>query len=79
MTEIHIGTDNNTVTRILRGGQQVAAVQTPNILRDGLWTGFTITWANEVILLNREGERFPFISFTLDQFFPINFYGLRSP
>lgn len=81
MIEIHLGANNNTITVILRGGEAMTSVQSPNLLRQDHWVEFRITWANQVILVTLEDEfieAFPFISFTMDEFFPINFYGLRS-
>lgn len=79
MIEIFIGTENNTRS-IIRRNQDINEVNivTRGILRNNEWTGFRIAWANHAILVFREGEEWPFMGFTMIDFFPVNFYGLRS-
>ncbi|KAG5668551.1 hypothetical protein PVAND_016489 [Polypedilum vanderplanki] len=80
MLEIFIGAANNTRSIIRRNQEdEVVVVPTPGILRDGEMNGFRITWANHILLAFREGEEFPFLAFTMSDFFNVNFYGLRSP
>lgn len=77
--EILIGTANNTRS-VIRINQEtnVATIPTPNILSRDRWNDFRITWANQNILVYRANDTFPFISFTMQDFFPVNFYGLRA-
>ncbi|KAG5668554.1 hypothetical protein PVAND_016492 [Polypedilum vanderplanki] len=80
MIEIIIGAANNTRSIIRRNQEtDVVTVPTPGIIRAGQWNGFRITWANHAILVWREGEEWPFMGFTMTDFFPVNFYGLRAP
>ncbi|KAG5666160.1 hypothetical protein PVAND_017639, partial [Polypedilum vanderplanki] len=79
MIEIFIGAANNTRSIIRRNQEtDVVTVPTPGIIRADQWNGFRITWANHAILVWREGEEWPFMGFTMTDFFPVNFYGLRS-
>jgi hypothetical protein len=78
--EIVIGTNNNTLSTIIRNqDQEVVVANSPNIIRQGWWTGLRITWANHVILVTREGQNYPFLAYNLQDIFPIQFYGLSSP
>ena len=78
--EIIIGTDNNTLSAIIRNQDtQVVTARSPNIIRPGQWTGLRITWANHAILVTREGQSFPFLVYNLECIYPVGFYGLRSP
>ncbi|XP_070492483.1 protein artichoke-like [Chironomus tepperi] len=78
--EIIIGARNNTVSTIIRNqDEEVAVARSPNIIRPGQWTGFRVTWANDVILVTREAQNFPFLAYNLQDIYPITFYGLRSP
>ena len=78
--EIVIGTNNNTLSTIIRNqGTRVVTAQSPNIIRQRNWTGLRITWVNNLILVTIEGQDFPFLAYNLEDIFPVQFYGLRSP
>ncbi|XP_070507779.1 carboxypeptidase N subunit 2-like [Chironomus tepperi] len=79
MVEIVIGCCNNQRTRIVRNNStDVAIVLSPGILNLDSWTGFRITWANNVILVYKEGQSYPYIAYTMEDYFQINFFGIRS-
>ncbi|KAJ6641489.1 Carboxypeptidase N subunit 2 [Pseudolycoriella hygida] len=75
MVEVFIGTANNTRS-VIRVNQNtnVVTVPTPNIIRPNQWSDFRITWANQLILVFSGNDRFPFMGFTMTDFFPVNFY-----
>jgi len=77
--EILIGTSNNTRT-VIRQNQEidVVTVPTPNILSRDQRNDFRITWDNNVVLVYRGNERFPFMTYTMQYRVPVNFYGLRA-
>jgi len=78
--EIVIGTNNNTLSAVIRNQDTEAVVaRSPNIIRPGQWTGLRVTWANHVILVTREEQNYPFLAYNLQDIFPVQFYGLRSP
>lgn len=79
MLEVLIGTANNSRS-VIRMNQDtdVVTVPTPNIVALDRWNDFRITWANQVVLVYRGNELFPFMGFTMRDFFPVNFYGLRA-
>lgn len=79
MIEILIGTQNNTRSVVRRNQEtDVVVVPTPNIITQHQWNDFIITWANQVILVYRSNDTFPFMGYTMQDFFPVNFYGLRA-
>jgi len=77
--EIFIGTANNTRS-VIRMNQQtnVVTVPTPNILIRDQWNDFRITWQYQVISVFSGNDTFPFMSFTMQDWVPVNFYALRS-
>lgn len=79
MIEIFIGASNNTKS-VIRVNQEtnVVTVPTPNIISPDQWNDFRITWVNQIILVYRGNDTFPFMAFTMQDFFPVNFYGLRA-
>ncbi|KAG4070942.1 hypothetical protein HA402_001379 [Bradysia odoriphaga] len=77
--EIFIGTANNTRSVIrINQDTDVVTVPTPNIVQLDRWNDFRVTWANQVVLVFQGNEQFPFMGFTMRDFFPVNFYGLRA-
>lgn len=77
--EVFIGTTNNTRSTIrINQETNVATVPTPNILPRGQWNDFRVTWANQNVLVFRGNDSFPFLSYTMEHIFPVNFYGLRA-
>jgi hypothetical protein len=79
MLEIIIGAGNNTQS-IIRRNQQIDVVTVPThgILSGDQWNGFRIVWANHIILVFKEADEWPFMGFTMVDFVPVNFYGLKS-
>lgn len=79
MVEVFIGASNNTLSG-MRFNQEtnVALVPTPNIVARGQWNDFRVTWANQVILVFRGNDTYPFMTYTMESFVPVNFYGLRA-
>ncbi|XP_037025228.1 leucine-rich repeat-containing protein 15-like isoform X6 [Bradysia coprophila] len=77
--EIFIGSANNTRSVIrINEETDVVTIPTPNAIRQDQWNDFRVTWANQNVLVFRGNETFPFISYTMQHFFPVNFYGLRA-
>lgn len=77
--EILIGTTNNTRSTIRMNEEtNVVTVPTPNIIRPNQWNDFRISWANQVVLVYSGNDTFPFMTFTMQHIFPVNFYGLRA-
>jgi hypothetical protein len=80
MLEIIIGANNNTRSVIRRNQEaDVVIVPTPGILTNGQISGFRIVWANHIVLAFREGDEWPFLAYTMQDFYNVNFFGLRSP
>lgn len=79
MIEIFIGTENNTRCVIRRNQEaDVVVVPTPNIIVQNQWNDFRITWENRVVLVYSSNDTFPFMGYTMQDFFPVNFYALRA-
>lgn len=79
MIEIFIGTTNNTRSTIrINQETNVVTVPSPNILTRNQWNDFRVTWENQVILVYSANNTFPFMTYTMQDFFPVNFYGLRA-
>lgn len=79
MIEVFIGTTNNTRSSIrINQETNVVTVPSPNILARDQWNDFRVTWENQSILVYSGNSTFPFMGFTMQQFFPVNFYGLRA-
>ena len=77
--EILIGTANNTRSVIrINEETDVVTVPTPNAIVPNQWNDFRVTWANQNVLVFRGNEQYPFMSYTMQDFFPVNFYGLRA-
>ncbi|KAJ6636570.1 Leucine-rich repeat-containing protein 15 [Pseudolycoriella hygida] len=77
--EVFLGSSNNTRSVIrINEETDVVTVPTPNIIQQNLWNDFRITWVNQNILVFRGSEAYPFMSYTMQTFFPVNFYGLRA-
>jgi len=79
MIEVLIGTTNNTRSSIrINGERTVVTVPTPNILTQDRWNDFRVTWENHIVLVYSANNTFPFLSYTMEHFFPVNFYGLKA-
>lgn len=77
--EIIIGSINNTRSAIrINDETNVVTVPTPNVIRPDQWNDFRVTWAHQNVLVFNGNNTFPFMSYTMQQFFPVNFYGLRA-
>lgn len=78
--EILLGEQNNTRSITLSdGAYETTNISTPGILEANSWTGFRIVFANWMVLVFRENDQFPFLACQMRQFYPMNFYGIRSP
>lgn len=79
MIEIFIGSTNNTRSVIrINDETNVVTVPTPNIIRSDQWNDFRVTWAQQNVLVFSGNDTFPFMSYTMQDFVPVNFYGLRA-
>lgn len=77
--EVLIGISNNTRSAIRIDGQtEVVNISTPNILQDSRWNDFRIIWANWMVVIFRGNERFPFMVYNLESFWPVSNYGIRA-
>jgi Farnesoic acid 0-methyl transferase len=78
--EILIGENNNTRSIIRADGEfDIVNIATPGILEPNSWVGFRIAFSNWMVLVFRENDQFPFMACNMQQFYPMNFYGIRSP
>ena len=76
MVEIVI---NNETVRIIRSQvTQAAIVPSQGVFRPGAWNSYRIIWARNIVLVFEEGDEFPFIAYTMEDRFVVNFIGLRS-
>jgi len=79
MIEILIGTEDNTRSVIRRNNDtDVVTIPTPNIIEEGQWNDFRVTWANHFVLVFRSNDTFPFLGYNMQDIFPVSFYGLRA-
>jgi Farnesoic acid 0-methyl transferase len=79
MIEVLIGISDNTRSAIRRNGTDVVNISTPNILQSDVGNVFRISWTNFVILVFRGAEQFPIMAYSMEDIFPVNFYGIRTP
>ncbi|KAG5668556.1 hypothetical protein PVAND_016494 [Polypedilum vanderplanki] len=78
MIEIIIGAANNTRSIVRRNSEnEVVVMPTLNVLEINQWNDFQITWANHVILVSKENQM-PFLAFSMQDIFNVNFYGVRT-
>lgn len=63
----------------MHGSRIVVNASTPSILNPLEYRNFRITWVNQVILVFRGNDEFPFIAHSMEDMNEINFYGLKSP
>jgi len=79
MIEIFIGATNNTRS-VIRINQEtnVVTVPTSNIISGDQSNDFRITWMSQIILIYSGNNTFPFMAYTMQDFYPVNFYGLRA-
>jgi len=79
MIEIFIGTANNTRSTIRMNQEtDVVNIPTPNIIVRDRSNDFRITWVGQNVLIHSGNDPFPFMSFTMQDFYPVNFIGLRA-
>ncbi|XP_037042739.1 leucine-rich repeat-containing protein 15-like [Bradysia coprophila] len=77
--EIFIGSANNTRSVIrINDETDVVTVPTPNVIQQNQWNDFRVSWANQNVLVFNSNDTFPFMSYTMQHFYPVNFYGLRA-
>lgn len=77
--EILIGTADNTLSVIRRNEEtDVVTIPTPDIIEQGTWNDFRVTWANHFVLVYRSNDTFPFFGYNMQDIYPVNFYGLRA-
>ena len=69
---------NETVRIIRSQSTQTAIVPSEGVFRPGGWNKYRIIWARNIVLVFEEGDEFPFIAYTMDDRFVVNFVGLRS-
>ncbi|KAL7051772.1 hypothetical protein ACKWTF_004612 [Chironomus riparius] len=71
---------NNDTVRIIRNQDtQVAIVPNLGTFKPGGGNRFRVSWFRQVVSVFDGGDAFPFISYTMEDWVPINFVGLRSP
>jgi len=78
MYELIIGGWKNTksVIRKNRSKPDVAEAETPGILSDQEYKGFWVRYDNNTLCAGEEGNPNPFISYTDNEFIPINYIGV---
>ena len=69
---------NDTVRIVRNQATDVAVVPNQNIFRRDAWNSYRITWARHVVSVFEGNDGFPFIAYTMQDFYPVNFLGLRS-
>ncbi|CAG9801214.1 unnamed protein product [Chironomus riparius] len=70
---------NNDTIRIVRNQDtDVAVIPTQRHFRIDAWNYYRITWARQVISVFEANEDFPFIAYTMQDWYPVNFLGLRA-
>lgn len=77
MLEVFIGGWGNkkSVVRRNRTKPDVVEVETPDILSAGEFRGFWVRWDNGNIVVGRENETDPFMTYENPGPFPINYVG----
>jgi hypothetical protein len=76
--EIIIGASNNARSVIRRNlDTEEVAMPTMGIIEAGQWNDFRVTWTNNIVLVSREGEM-PFLAFSMQDIFNVNFFGVRT-
>lgn len=77
--EIFIGATNNTRS-IIRTNQDIDVVTlaTPNIIARNQWNDFRVSWLNDGIIVYSGDSHIPLMNFTMQDSFPINYYGVRA-
>lgn len=80
LVEIFIGSANNTQSVIRINGEiDVVTVETPNIIQQNQSNDFRVSWADQNVYVFSGSESWPpFLSYAMQEFFPVNFYGLRA-
>ncbi|KAG4075501.1 hypothetical protein HA402_003326 [Bradysia odoriphaga] len=77
--EVFIGTANNTRSAIrLNEDTFVVTVPTPNIIRRNQANDFRISWVDHNVLVFSGNDVYPFMGFTMQDFYPVNFIGLKA-
>ena len=69
----------NDAIRIVRNqATEVAAVPNQDIFTPGGGNRYRITWSRQVVLVFEGNDEFPFIAYTMEDWIPVGFCGLRS-
>ena len=75
---IEVVISNNVSRIIMNQVTEVAAVPSSFMLIPNQWSRFRITWMRNVVMVFEADDDFPFMAYTMQFLFPVNFYGLRS-
>lgn len=75
---VEIAISNQTVRIIRSQVTQVAIVPSQGAFRPGAWNSYRVIWARNVVLVFEDDDEFPFIAYTMEDRFSVNFVGLRS-
>lgn len=71
---------NNDTIRIIRNqDNQVAIVPNLGLFIPGGGNRFRVSWFRQVVAVFDGNDPFPFISYTMEDWVPISFMGIRSP
>ncbi|XP_070495302.1 protein artichoke-like [Chironomus tepperi] len=67
------------IIRVIRNREtQVAAIPNTGIFIPGAGNRYRITWSRQVVLVFEGSDEFPFLAYTMQDWFPTHFLGLRS-
>ncbi|KAL7051775.1 hypothetical protein ACKWTF_004615 [Chironomus riparius] len=75
---VEIAISNQTVRIIRSQVTQAAIVPSEGVFRPGAWNSYRIIWARNIVLVFENEDEFPFIAYTMEDRFVVNFIGLRS-
>jgi hypothetical protein len=76
MLEIVFDSD---IIRVIRNRDtEVAAIPNMNLFTSGAGNSYRVTWSRQVVLVFEGNDQFPFIAYTMEDWFTPRFLGLRS-
>lgn len=75
---VEIAISNQTVRIIRSQATQVAIVPSQGVFRPSGWNSYRVMWARNVVLVFENDDEFPFIAYTMEDRFVVNFIGIRS-
>ncbi|KAL7048600.1 hypothetical protein ACKWTF_003417 [Chironomus riparius] len=78
LIEIRIGAVENTLFQLIDRGQEKISMPLPNFLHPTEMRTFKIHVALSFITFFRNNEEFPFFGYFITDYFPINFFGMRT-